>query len=129
MTETAQLTLTEFLLARLDEDEAVAKMPSVTLMDWEFDDSTEPAVVAIGWTIASEVQPSEAGKHIARHDPARVLADVAAHRAVVALHTGDEDPDCPPWGRRPDGSEPCATLLALAQPHADHPDFRDEWRP
>lgn len=28
-----------------------------------------------------------------------------------------------------EGSFPCATLRALALPYADHPDYRQEWRP
>ena len=37
---------------------------------------------------SSEGADRKALAHIARHDPARVLADVAAKRAVVELHGG-----------------------------------------
>jgi hypothetical protein len=50
--------------------------------------------------------------HIARHDPARVLADVKAKRAII----GDEWSD-PGWD----------VLCALASAYADHPDYREEW--
>ena len=59
---------------------------------------------------------------------ARVLAECEAKRRVVELHP-EGDHDCPgqDWTRWPPG--PCLTLRALALPHADHPDFREEWRP
>jgi hypothetical protein len=64
-------------------------------------------------------------EHIARHDPARVLAEVAAKRQIVELHflrsSGrlcNEDDDL--W--------PCETLRLLARPYVDHPDYRHEWR-
>jgi hypothetical protein len=77
-------------------------------------------------------------------DPARVLADVEAKRAIVALHASAEvygyrggvedactecgsltatstagDSDYAPW--------PCDTLRLLAQPYRDHADWRAEW--
>lgn len=94
--------------------------------------------------------------HIARWDPARVLAEVAAKRAVAALHTPchvESDPwSCTSghYGSRGiglDGTQParcgvcvesflyeetlpspCPTLLALVQPYAAHPDFDPAWR-
>lgn len=58
---------------------------------------------------------------------ARVLAESAAKRRIMELHTGDRDPaDCTPRGRRL--GEPCDTLLALASTYGSHPDFREEWR-
>jgi hypothetical protein len=96
--------------------------------------------------------------HFARHDPARVLAECEAKRRIVELHkswpvlveTQPEfaaaDPADPSsvvyrmsqqiaWTteqhyRERFGEEPptAPTLRALAQPYADHPDFRSEWR-
>ena len=92
----------------------------------------------------SGYSPQDDMAHIARHDPARVLRDVAATRTVVRLHV-PVDPDEPdiadvyepqicqtcgsgepneyprPW--------PCATLLAVASVWSDHPDYRQEWTP
>jgi hypothetical protein len=69
--------------------------------------------------------------HIARHDPARVLVECAALRAVVALHheylgvcTHCVDAFAPEKRE----SWPCQSLRALAKPYADHPDYRpEEW--
>jgi len=85
-------------------------------------------------------------EHIARHDPARVLAEVAAKRAIVWAHepvllNGSplgkffEDTvvcrSCEPEYGAPTGHVhwPCLTLRHLAAVHADHPDYREEWRP
>jgi len=52
--------------------------------------------------------------HIARHDPARVLREVEAKRAILALQDADHDS----W-----------FLPLLALPYDDHPDYRSEWAP
>lgn len=95
--------LVEFLKARLDEDEQVAK---ATVMDgisfWTAQDS---------WLgLAAPVVA-----HAQRHDPARVLAEVEAKRLQLALHK-----EC-------DAS--CYVVRVLALPYASHPDYREEWRP
>jgi hypothetical protein len=60
--------------------------------------------------------------HIAMHDPAAVLRDVAAKRAIVRFL----DPDGAPEGEGRFVAE--RTLLLLAQQFADRDDFRDQWR-
>ena len=114
------MTLTDFLLARIAEDEAAAHaLGDEPGREW--------------WHVTNEWLPplnSDAARFAARLHPTRVLAECEAKRRVVGLHSGDEDPsDCPPWGRSPSGLEPCSTLRALALPYADHPDYREEWRP
>lgn len=66
-------------------------------------------------------------------DPARVLAQVAAHRAIVELHTaptsgGQYDPACHVDGYGLPSPDDCDTLRALATIYADQPGFREEWR-
>lgn len=63
--------------------------------------------------------------HIARHDPARVLREVAAKRRIIA--------ECTPSSGVP-ALELAAALGALvlarlAETYSDHPDYRDEWMP
>jgi len=79
--------------------------------------------------------PLAAFQHAARHDPARVLAEVDAKRRTVALcepplveTTGPGDTERsfipgegPPWG--------LDVLKLLALPYANHPAYREEWRP
>lgn len=80
-----------------------------------------------------EIEPAVAG-HIARHDPARVLREVEAKRRIVGLagpivEAVPEDD----WGETmhetamAEALRPVLRLLAL--PYADHPDYRQEWKP
>lgn len=89
--------LIAFLNARLDEDEAEAKA----------------AANALNRHI--ECDPDNAA-HIARHDPARVLREVAAKRAIVERYA-----KAPDWA----GGEDVRLLAAV---WSDHPDYRQEWR-
>ncbi|GLW90853.1 DUF6221 family protein [Actinokineospora globicatena] len=58
-------------------------------------------------------------EHVTRHDPARVLREVAAKRRVLKRHAPGPRGAC-----RADGSRwPCAEIRDLAAPFADHPDF------
>lgn len=69
--------------------------------------------------IYDEGQPSmEEAAHMARWDPARVLAECEAKRAIIA------------WNTMMYPMLPTTTILAaLALPYADRPGYRDEWRP
>lgn len=99
------MTVVEFLLARLDEDEALVEAPPPHAEGWE------------------------------RAETARELADIAAKRVVIEDYTsllhdafveagwlGFEDPLT-----AQDLAE-TKTLRALASLYADHPDFRPEWQ-
>jgi len=117
--------LAEFLKARLDEDEAVARAAGGLAWStlehpiWEgrIEDSRGEVIVY------DEGAPTAVqAAHIARHDPARVLADVAAKRKIVALARREEYLSGGLSGIH------AALLLALAQPYADHADFDEEWR-
>lgn len=124
MTDTETLTLTDFLLARLVEDEVIAR--AAVAGPWEFENAPDgfpPMVttstgIAVADTFDKPRLPDAA--HIARHNPARVLADVAAKRRIVELLGPVAN-----VGRGINGGE---VALALAQPYADHPDFREAWR-
>lgn len=109
------MSITEFLEARIAEDEADARLADgVTDKqedDWQ--DVTQPLTVAD--TLKRESWAKKYGhayQHICRHDPARVLAECEFKRFLLAK-----------FGR------PCPTLFALAAVYADHPDYRPEWRP
>ena len=96
--------LTDFLNARLDEDEAVAKAWDEDQRQWGYDDvlsehaasaaDTPVAVVdVIGsrrdeWWTRIHILDGDAGlaAHVARHDPARTLREVGAGRKRLALH-------------------------------------------
>lgn len=79
----------------------------------------------------------EAGEHIARHDPATVLARIAADREILALADEASGLDSQVdgefrLGRRDLAVEPYVgdlILRQLAAPHADRPGYREEWKP
>jgi hypothetical protein len=74
------------------------------------------------WEIATEPAP----------DPA-VLADLDAKLRIVKRHEGCGTGvgRCDDGGHGWDDIEGggCADLADLAQPYADHPDYREEWKP
>jgi hypothetical protein len=104
----------EFIRARIDEDEETALDAGSD--HWELD---SPYVGAHG-----NLSPRRLGalRHMARHDPARVLREIEAKRLRVSAIERwlVDDPDDPPtlW------------LAAVeAQPFSDHPEWRQEWKP
>ena len=127
--------LVAFMRARLDEDEAAAS-PALTTDRWRADDGCIYADGEILHREGDPHTPSEAiGEHVARWDPARVLAEVAAKRAILDRYESYLDQAA---RLRRTGERDLATsgaLLAmlgavklLAQPHAEHPDFDPAWR-
>ena len=65
-----------------------------------------------------------------------LLAECEAKRRVVELHGRDHE--CSTYDRHGEidnctwvlhDERPCSTLLLLASVYADHPDYREEWRP
>ncbi len=122
--------LVAFLAARLDEDEQAAQSAVDELANWG------GPWLAIADDIAKRAHfdADEIGEHIARWDPARVLAEVEAKRRIIDEHEPLQNGCCDtccedgPYG---DSNQawPCRTVRLLALPYADHPDYREEWRP
>lgn len=67
-------------------------------------------------------------EHIARHDPTRVLADIAAKRQIVSTLTSWEPDTVPPERVETAEHDAWRMLCLLASPYANHPDFQAEWR-
>lgn len=111
------LTLTEFLLARIAEDEAAAR----EVMADNFGDGP------IG--TGDDPWPSERA-FAERYTVARVLAECEAKRRIVEEHSGITATDID-WSACSvcRDTSPCVTLRALALPYADHPDYREGWKP
>lgn len=124
--------LVAFLRARLDEDEQIARDPMAET--WTKAESPSIFVMGGGELVAETGAFADA-RHIARHDPARVLTEVDAKRRILKVHfrrrshdwdePGVKGFDCAQCADR----FPCTTLRLLALPYADHPDYREEWRP
>ena len=115
-------TLAEFLLERIAEDETIARAAASGDGYTEWDNPCSGVVQAAGGNLDGLVNaPGGIAIHMARHDPARVLAECDAKRRIVEeLQRGVEPGD--EW------TDP-TVLKLLALPYADHPDFREEWRP
>jgi hypothetical protein len=98
------MTLTEFLLARIAEDEAAVEG------FWSGDG--DPGFM---W------------------GPGRIRAECEAKRRIVEEHRPTRDGLCCGccWLQDLGSWEPypCPTLRALALPYAERPDYRQEWKP
>lgn len=99
------MTLTDFLLARITEDEAAARAATTgtlasSLSVWEAED--RPGVFEL------------------LIDPTRVLTECEAKQGIVDAWIG---------GVLGSGTGPFHVLRLLALPYADHPDYDPEWRP
>ncbi|RAN92647.1 hypothetical protein GAR05_06139 [Micromonospora saelicesensis] len=139
--------LVTWLCAQLDEDERAAKAatsapwwhnPGKVWLDPEafeqFDRAKGEEFVGYGESPlsgcvaatgpASHAQSMADAEHIARHDPARVLAEVDAKRRILDLMM----PGRPVYpGAYGQAYRDVLRLLAL--PYADRPGYRDEWKP
>jgi hypothetical protein len=115
--------LTEFLLARIAEDEA-----EVAAFDKEWKTTTVARDVPQGLAYITDTEYMSL-----LVDPSRVLAECEAKRRIVERHgrcgtgMGYCDDGGHGWGGE-DGLG-CADLADLAAVYADHPDYRDEWKP
>lgn len=150
------MTIVDFLLARIAEDEAAAREASPS--PWSY-----PGIESVAGgtlydatrriadifyehvndhdgSIVRHLLVPEAdanGRHIARHDPTRVLAECEAKRRIV--ESADEATGLDMQvdsefrvGPRDKSTEPYlgdTILRALALPYAAHPEYRPEWRP
>jgi len=116
------MTITEFLLARIAEAEAVARDGRDAVPPW-----------GGAYAVVSTSPRNPGGVEYLAIDPARVLAECEAKRRIVERYA-----DCVSRQSEPDYSTTEAliqsseyedwTLLALASVYADHADFREEWR-
>jgi len=138
--------LVEFIRARLDEDERLATRaatlcgchPAVPVWRFEGDEGAGRIVIEGDPHPDTHASPNRlrkcwdksyankfAAEHIVNHDPARVLREVEAKRALLAACVEYDDM---PAGMSGSGlAYQVEELLAL--PYADHPDYRPEWSP
>lgn len=85
--------------------------------------------------IVEESLPWRTVAHVARHDPARALAEAEAKerildRYVSAVEDSAEDVDgYYDMDRAEDARHLLPVLRLLTLPYRDHPDFRPEWTP
>lgn len=162
--------LIAFLRARLAEDEQAARAATAGPWEWRHEHGELWQPKPDGWLDYSGeyiagpgdratlfgpgMTPHADAVHVARHDPARVLADIEAKKQTIstllsAKHAVCEDSwyTCPAATEERDGGEcgqddmrgePCECgrddrlithLCLLALPYADHPEYDEAWRP
>lgn len=122
-----------FLIARIDEDEAVAAWFRNDLgvsKRWRCDEiggvirTVGPTEFGLPDVIAEAVSHLDA-EHMARYDPARVLADCASKRQVVEACRVDHEDSLTSGD---DGITLATEVLCLlALPYSDHPDYDRAW--
>lgn len=135
------MTIVEFILARVADDEEAARFCAAGVgARWHI---VESGQTMIEDETGSEVIHYDGARnqsdvdHIARHDPARVLAECAALRRIAEIHAPTfEDfksgrrwycTECDPdLVGSPD--EGCPTLRSLAAIWAGHESYDPEWR-
>ncbi|MFE0651072.1 DUF6221 family protein [Streptomyces sp. NPDC059534] len=122
--------LIAFLRARLDEDEQIARAPHPAFLAWEYDASVwQIRDLGNGNELANVLPRRAYGEHIARHDPARVLAEVDAKRELLSCYEAMAADVLVVTGVESILSEYRRVILpGLALPYADHPDYQDAWR-
>lgn len=117
----------QWLREQLDDDERMAASgESWTAFD-ESQQGTRRVDVDHSFERVVACTRSWRGLHIARHDPARVLAEVTAKRELLdqyehLRHDVMPDDMTGVWAIE-------AALRALGAVYADCPGYRDEWRP
>lgn len=133
------VALERFLHARFQEEERIAR------------DAITGAPGAVWGVMADEIEqvltswdgrtthtpmvqfgaedPVQLLTHVARHDPARVLRELEAKRALLEEHRVRDDGRCRTCREAACPRSPCTTLRLLAVPYAGHPGYDDSWRP
>lgn len=121
-----------WLRAQLDEDERIARAAGG--LNWSRSEHPWDTAVAIRDSkgervVCDEGWPSEGQEvHIAEWDPARVLRETAAKRAIiehVAYELEDRGGGSPWWY----ADKLLPILKQLGTSYADRPGYRDDWRP
>lgn len=144
--------LVTFLRARLDDDDRMARAATAGPWQWTGEQcyaesecgsdhrhdwghmgpdlnsaSGELVLSSMGHDADQVIVNRPDAEHIAQHGPSRVLADIAAKRAVLDLHAEHAAayPDeCAHCNRNEAAWD---TIRLLAQPFRDHPDFDPAW--
>lgn len=139
------MDLTEFLLERIAEDEAVAR--EAVDPPYHSDDDGRWTIFSIPYEGSWPRDPEDDGVavdegnkawevHASRHHPARVLAECEAKRRIAIGHApwhvcpnlaGDQGCTDYVCDEDDSGGKPCPTIRALAAPYAAHPDYSPEW--
>lgn len=134
------LSIVDFLNARLKDDQDAAESAGADVWTFDDDDYWRIKDAEGHFVVYDEGAPGDdQAVHIARHDPARVLREVAAKRRIMARHCrydGSEHSDycagCPSGDETgyPDTElKECPELQDMAFVWNEHEDWNTEWCP
>jgi hypothetical protein len=130
------IPLVEFLTTRLDEDEQTARLAARMAAAQQVKvDAGDESMTTRLMPLLNDMLDDEAvraylldpPRHAGANDPARMLREVEAKRAIVesaAMPVAATQEARLGWEAQGD-----TILRALATVYSDHPDYRDEWRP
>ena len=119
----------EIILPNPADDDADGMLSEHGTLAWLVTRETWPAEgleesVPGGYSEGIHGMDGPAAAHIARHDPARVLAEVSAKRALLEMVLADQNSN---GGKNSTQWNQVMRLLAL--PYRDHPQYRKSWAP
>jgi len=123
------VTLVEFLLARLAEDEQMARAAG-----HGYGHLPVGRPLNAGWTqldLTDNVRPAYDQRFLRQHGPARVLREVEVKRAIVESYQRKVES----MRRYPNAGNASGVMALdgvvrlLALPYADHGLYQEEWRP
>jgi hypothetical protein len=155
-----RMTIVEFLNARLRDDEAYALEAAKEFgPDWIEIWSGQIDLSANlperqppdnrPWDAHVQTNDSRVSRYMVRHDPARVLREVAAKRKIVAWHSSQHNVGGTVWDPAAQFcstcgdqcthvgearceacgyDDGCPTVLLLASVYDGHPDYEQAWR-
>lgn len=126
--------LVAFLRARLAEDAVEAEEAAEKVGDGHWEQRNVRIVTTADRDReVADYAITECIWHIVRHDPAHVLAEVAAKRRIVDEHRAIMGPGwcstCDIPGDVKGNVHGCQTLRLLAAPYAAVEGYRPEWAP
>ncbi|MFB9558578.1 DUF6221 family protein [Streptomyces roseoviridis] len=124
-----------FCSARLDDDVRIARsvgFEHIEVVDYLWESKHLLLQGDSGSKSTGELDAALA-EHVARHDPARVLAEVAWKRDQLAEHepslqAAERDGELTPMVVCAIDGDDCAFTMGLAALYDRHPDYQEEWR-
>lgn len=116
--------LADFLLARIAEDEAEARRGA----GWS-DRTTRWGRVLADCEAKRRIVEAEAGRRVLRDEVGDVAVHTWSDKGSFVSVNGEQMTTAEFDAVFTEPAPPSGTLRLIALPYADHPDYREQWRP